>query len=198
MAYTASTGFRYYGSISGMTTTPVPMLIRVGNSQTIRIGDLVRVNTGGFVVACATGEVVGGVCVGLTDENGINVLGQGITNDTGSTLTGDDTVATSATNQTRANYVQAAVIMDVVGDVLWLNDADADLAQSNLFQFFDVASGRQVTQGSASDANGQVQLVRLDPEATGGATANASKGLFRINENQFSRGVDSATAKNAA
>lgn len=197
MAYTAATGFRYYGSISGMTTTPVPMLIRAGNSQTIRIGDLVRINTSGLVVACATGEVVGGVCTGLTDQNGVNVLGQGITNDTGATLTGDDTVTTASTNSSRANYVQVEVIMDVVGDILWLNDADSDLAQTNLFQFFDVASGRQVTVGG-SDANGQVQLIRLDPEATGGATANASKGLFRINENQFSGGIDSATAKNAA
>lgn len=198
MAYTANTGFRYYGSISGMTTTPVPMLIRVANSSTIRLGDLVRINTGGFVVPCATGEVVGGVCVQLTDENGVNILGQGITNDTGSTLTGDDTVATSSSNQTRANYVQAAVVMDVCGDILWLNKADAALTATNRFQFFDVASGRQVTVGGASDANGQVQLMRLDPEATGGAAADTTKGLFRINENQFSMGIDSATAKNAA
>lgn len=150
------------------------------------------------MVACATGEVVGGVCVGLTDENGINILGQGVANDTGSTLTGDDTVASSSTNTTRANYVKAAVVLDVQGDILWLNDADGDLAQTRLFQMFDVDSGRQVTLSSGSDANGQVQLIRLDPQATGGATADASKGLFRINENQFSMGIDSATAKNAA
>lgn len=198
MARTAATGFYYYGSISGMTTTPVPMLIRMGNSETIRIGDLVRINTSGLAVACASGAVVGGVCTSLTDENGVNILGQGITNDTGATLAGDDTVTSSATNSTRANYIQVEVIIDVVGDILWFNDADATVAQTNLFQFFDVASGRQVTVGSASDANGQVQLIRLDPEASGGATADVSRALYRINENQFSRGVDSATAKNAA
>ena len=198
MALSASTGFRYFGSISGYTPTPVPMLIRVGNTQTIRIGDLVRINTSGNVVACASGAVVGGVCMGLTDENGINVLGQGITNDTGATLTGDDTVTTASDNSSRTHYVQVAVAIDVSGDVLWFNDADGTVAQANLFMFYDVDSGRQVTVGSASDANGQVQLMRLDPEATGGATADVSRGLFRINENQFSRGIDSATAKNAA
>lgn len=198
MAYPANTGFRYFGSLSGQTTTPVPELIRVGNSATIRIGDLVRVNNAGHVVACATGEVVGGVVTALTDENGINVLGQGVPNDTGSTLTDDSTLTTSSTNTTRANYVKAAVILDPSADILWLNKADAALAQTNLFQFFDVASGRQVTVGGASDANGQVQLIRLDPQTTGGAAADTTKGLFIIAENQFGKGIDSATAKNAA
>lgn len=198
MARTANTGFYYYGSLSGNSATPIPELIRCGDSQTIRIGDLVRINTSGMVVPCATGEVVGGVCVGLTDENGINVLGQGVTNDTGSTLTGDDTVATASDNTTRANYVKAEVILDVAGDILWLNKADAALTATRLFQMFDVASGRQVTVSGGSDANGQVQLIRLDPDATGGKTADTTMGLFRINENQFGRAIDSATAKNAA
>ena len=197
MAYTAATGFRYYGSLSGNSATPIPELIRCGASQTLRIGDLVRVNTSGVVVACASGAVPAGVCVGLVDENGINVLGQGVPNDTGATLTGDDTVTTASDNDSRTHYIKAEVIIDVAGDILWLNDADASLSQTYLFQMFDVASGRQVTVGG-SDANGQVQLMRLDPDATGGQTADASKGLFRIAENQFGLGIDSATAKNAA
>lgn len=197
MAKTAATGFTYFGSLTGSSATPIPEEIRAGDTQTIRIGDLVRVNTSGVVVACASGAVPAGVCVGLVDQNGINVLGQGVTNNTGATLSGDDTVTTASDNSSRVNYVKVQVVIDVVGDILWLNDADATLAQTNLFQMFDVASGRQVTVGG-SEANGQVQLMRLDPEATGGATADASKGLFRISENQFGLGIDSATAKNAA
>jgi hypothetical protein len=173
-------------------------MIKVANSTTIRIGDLVRVNTGGFVVPAATGEVVAGVCTGFVDENGKNILGQGLTNTTGHTPTGDDTVATASNNQTRASFVQAQVVIDVSGQILWKNKADSALAQTNLFQFFDVASGRQVTVGSAGDANGQVQLIQLDPDATGGASADTTMGLFRLNETQFNAGVDTATAKIAA
>lgn len=198
MAYTANTGFRYFGSIAGNMAEPTPMQIRAGNSQTIRIGDLVRINTGGFVVPAAAGDVVGGVCTGLLDQNGINILGQGVVNNTGATLTGDDTITTASDNQTRANYINIAVILDVAGENLWLNKTDGTLLQTNLFQFFDATTGRQIATGTALDNNGQMQLIRLDPEATGGAPADATKGLFRINESQFSMGIDSATAKNAA
>lgn len=197
MAQTAQTGFRYYGTLNSNTAEPLPELIRAGNSQTIRIGDLVRVNTSGVVVACATGEVVGGVCVGLVNADGINLFTPGLTG-SGATLTGDDTITTASDNSSRANYVKVEVILDPAGQILWKNKADSAVAQTNLFQMFDVASGRQVTVGSASDANGQVQLVRLDPDATGGAAADTSMGLYRINENMFSRGIDSATAKLAA
>lgn len=199
MAYSASTGFRYFRSLSGQGEMPTPLRIRVANSTTLRIGDAVRVNTSGFVVRAAAGNPIGGVCLGLVDNNGINVLGQGYGTGTGATLTSDDTLTTASTNQTKAVAVFAEVAVDVSGDMLWLNDADSDLAQTNLFQFFDSdASGQQITVSSASDANGQWQLMELDPEASGGATANASKGLFRIAENQFGLGIDTGTAKNAA
>ena len=197
MAYTAGTGFRYFKSLSGNTAAPTPIPIRIANSTTLRIGDAVRVNTSGLLVTGAAGEVLAGVLVGFVDENGINPFSLGY-NRAGVTRTGDDTLATSSTNSTRADFIKGEVIIDPQGDILWLNDADGALAQTNLFQFFDNdANGRQVAVGG-SDSNGQWQLMMLDPEATGGAAADTSKGAFRINENQFNSGVDTGTAKIAA
>jgi len=195
MAYTAATGFRYRKSLNANAPDPIPTRIRVANSATLRIGDLCRVNTSGFVVTAGAGNPVGGVVVGLTDENGINVLGFGINNNTGATLTGDDTVVTASDNQTKAHYVMAEVIIDVSGQILWYNDADGSLAQTNLFQFFDCdANSRQVASGTALDTNGQLQLMQIDPDED----ADASKGLFRICENQYGLGIDTGTAKVAA
>ncbi len=193
MALSASTGFRLYGGID--VADQVTLKFRVANSTTLKLGDLVRVNTGGFLVRCATGEVPAGVLQGFVDNNGVSPHSAFYVNNAGVTITNDDTLVTSSTNQTRTdNYLHGQVSFDPAGTTLWYNDADADLATTNIFQFFDVATGNQVTVGSASDANGQVQLISVDPDNDG----DASKGLFRINENQFSSGIDTATAKNAA
>ena len=154
-------------------------------------------------MAAGVGAAIAGVLQGFGDERGIPPNSLGYSRG-GLTLTGDDTVAVSATNQTRADYLNGHVQLDPQGDVLWLNDADGDQALTNLFNFFDSDStGRQVTQSTASDANGQWQLIIWDPKGTSQepnnpVTADASFGAYRINENQFSGGLDSATEKNAA
>ena len=203
MAYTASTGFRFWRSLSGAQHAPQPIPVRIANSTTLRVGDAVRVNTSGLLVTAAAGEALAGVLVGFQDEDGINPFSLAYSR-AGVTRTGDDTLATSSTNSTRADYILGQVIVDVSGDLLWINDADGDLAQSNIPQFFDNdANGRQITQSGASDANGQWQLIVWDPKGTSGEpnnpqTADASQGAFRINESQFNSGLDTATAKNAA
>ena len=204
MAYTAATGFRFWRSLSGETHAPQPIPIRIANSTTLRVGDAVRVNTAGLLVAAGVGAAIAGVLVGFEDESGINPFSLGYGSRGGLTLTGDDTLATSSTNSTRADYINGQVIVDVSGDMLWTNDADADQAQTNLFQFFDSDSvGRQVTQSTAGDANGQWQLMVWDPKGVSNipynpVAADASQGAYRIAENQFGIGIDTGTAKNAA
>lgn len=200
MAKTTNTGFSYYKSLSGNTAAPTSIPVKIANSTTLRLGDAVRINTGGFVVGAGVGNPVGGIIVGLEDDKGINPFSLGYdTTGPSVTLSGDDTIATSSSNQTSAQYMVARVVMDPIGDCLWLNKTDSALAQTNLLQFFDVDSAnRQITVGGASDANGQFQLFILDPESTGGAAADTTKGVFRINENQFGNALDSATAKVAA
>lgn len=200
MAETANTGFKYYKSLSGNMAAPTSIPFRIANSTTLRLKDAVRLNTAGFIVGAGVGGAVAGIVVGLEDENGINPfsLGYDVTGPT-VTLAGDDQITTSSSNQTSAHYMNARIVVDPAGDILWLNTADSALARTNLFQYFDIDSNnRQVTVSTALDTNGQVQLIALDPESTGGATADSTKGAFRIVENQFGLGLDSATAKNAA
>lgn len=195
MALTANTGFRYLRSLGGNTAAPTPVQIRIANSTTLRVGDIVRVNTSGLLVTNGATAPAAGVLVGFVDMNGINPWSLGYSG-AGVTLTGDDTLATASDNSTRAQYIMGQVILDPAGDLLWLNKSDASLAQTNLFQYCDLDSNsRQAVTSSPSDATGVLQLIVLDPEASGGATADATKGAFRITRNQFGLLVDSATAK---
>ena len=194
MAKSATTGFSFRKGLNGLEHVGSTDII-LANSATVKIGDLVRVNTAGYLVRCATGEAPCGVLMGIVDQNGINVFSPRATGTTGSTLTPDDQIATSSTNQSdTTRTLKGQVALDVSGQLLWFNDADSTLAQTNLLQMFDVANGNQVTVGGASDSNGQVQLIQIDPDGD----ADVSKGLFRISENQFGIGLDTGTAKNAA
>lgn len=196
MARTASTGFFNKGSAYGELTPTDSRNYIIANSATVKVGDAVRVNNAGFLVRAAAGEAILGVVVGISDLNGLNIFTPQATGTTGSTLTPDDQIAVSSTNQSDATRnVKGTVRLDPAGVLYYYNDADGDLAATNELQFFDNnASGNQITQSTASDSNGQWQLVKRDPDGD----ADLSKGLFRINESQFSAGLDSATAKIAA
>lgn len=195
MAYTAGTGYRFYRDVRGNTSSPTPIQLRIANSTTLRIGDLVRVNTAGLVVGAGAGNPIAGVLAGFVDNSGINPFSLGYSG-AGATLTGDDTLATASDNSSRAKYIVAEVLVDIAGEYLFLADADDSLAQTNLFQFIDTdANNRQPAIGTVSDASAQLQIVALDPEATGGKTADASKCLVRIAENQFGMTLDAATSK---
>ena len=203
MAYTAGTGFRFWRSLSGAQHAPAPIPVRIANSTTLRVGDIVRINTSGLLVANGATNPAAGVLVGFQDQNGITPFSLGY-NKGGVTLTGDDTLATSSTNTTRTDFIMGQVIVDVSGDILWLNDSDANLAQTNLGQYCDLDSNsRQAAMSSPSDATGVLQLLVIDPKGTtiepnNPETADASVGAFRIARNQYGVLVDSATAKLAA
>lgn len=181
MAATSSTGFKYGQNLYGKDT-PVAIRYRLGNSATMKIGDAIRLNTAGGIVRVAAGNPVLGVLVGITDEKGTNPFGQGYVNGTGATLSGDDTVTSASDNTTRTNYLEAEVIVDPAGSILWYNDANGDFALTNTGQLCDVvAASDQIDQSSASDTSGQFQLVKIDPDKD----ADASKGMFRIAEPQL-------------
>ena len=193
MAKTAATGFYPRGNLLGGANTPPSYDYIIANSVTIKIGDALLINEAGFVRRSAAGEPILGVCVGLVDVNGINVFSPRASGTTGSTLTPDDTLATSSTNQSDAvRNLKAQIQLDPAGLLLYYNDADADLAATNDFQFYDSsAAGNQITGSTNLDTNGQWQLVKRDPDGD----ADLSKGLFRINESQMNAGLDSATDK---
>lgn len=200
MAYSTSTGFRLRKNLYGLQTEGQQLKVRVANSTTLKLGDAVRINTGGFLVRSAAGEAVLGILTGfigatVNDVTGTNPFSLG-GDITGLTLTEDDQIVTSATNQTRTElYLVGEVTVDPAGILLWYNDSDGTLARTNIGQYFDVLSGsNQIDSASAADTNGQFELIEIDPDNDG----DASKGLFRIAESQIGGGIDSGTSKIAA
>lgn len=190
MAKTASTGFSFRRCFIGQEH-PGIFYYRVANSSTIKIGDAVRLNTNGFLVRAGAGNPVLGIVESLYNDQKLNVFSLGA-GTAGASLSPDDQVVTASDNQTRADYVQAGVYMDPSGSLLFYNDANGDLATTNLLQSFDVVAGSgQIDQATASDTNGQFQLIMLDPDGD----ADASKGLFRVAEGELAVGVDQGSAK---
>jgi len=144
--------------------------ILINDSATIVIGDLVTVDSDGTLALITNSdEKIAGVVVGFVDRNGKH-----LTFDTGYL----DRVTVESDNTT-VDYFRALVD---VGREIWIQiDADASLAQTNLFQYFDLNNSYQVDVGDASDSTGAVQLIKLDPEGAG----DASMGLYRIADHQF-------------
>jgi hypothetical protein len=181
MARTNSKYFEYRKNLLGVGSSPTPLKILVDNSTTLKVGQFARVNTAGYVVAAGVGNPILGLVVGLIDNNGTPVNSFQYGGNTGHTNSGDDTVVTASDNRSRALAVYAEIAV-AVDSILFYNDADGDLAQTNLMQLFDVAStSDQVATGGASDTNGQLQLVELNPDNDG----DLSKGLFRVAEPQL-------------
>jgi len=194
MARTSSQYFEYRKNLLGATGAPTPLKVLVANTTTIKVGQMARVNTAGLAVPAGVGDAILGPIVGIVDNDNIPVNAFGYTGATGHTNSGDDTVVTASNNSTRARAVYAEILASL-GSELFYNDASGALAQTNLFQFFDLDSDAdQVDQGTASDTSGQVQLIALDPDEDG----DTSKGLFRVSEPQLLSYHANATAVNEA
>lgn len=191
MARTNAKYFSYKKNLLAAGSAPTPVKVLVANSTTLKIGQAARVNTSGLAVPAGVGNPVLGIVSGIVDNYDVPVNSAFYGGATGHSNSGDDTVTTASDNTTRALAVYAEILVGTE-PVLFYNDANGDLAQTNLLQFFDLAStSDQIDQATASDANGQFQLMQLDPDNDG----DLSKGLFRVNESQLNGGVDSATAK---
>lgn len=195
MARSNSKYFEYRKNLMAATGAPTPVKIKVANSTTLKIGQMARVNTAGFIVPNGATNAPLGRVAGLIDSNGtpVNAFMYDVSK-TGHTNSGDDTVVTASDNQSRTLAVYAEIEVGLEG-ILFFNDANGDFADTNLLQFFDlVSTSDQVDQGTPGDANGVMQLMQIDPDGIG----DVSTGLFRVNESQLNGALDSATAKIAA
>jgi len=149
--------------------SPVALSYIINNSETIQVGDAVALDTNGHITVGTAGEEVLGIVAGVTDSNGISIDA-----DSGTT----DTYTVASDNETSAQK-KAQITADKMS--LYSNDADGDLATTNLLQFFDLIDENTIDQSSASDTSGQFQLISLNPDGDG----DASKGLFKIAESQL-------------
>ncbi len=144
--------------------------ILMGNSVTFVIGDLVTVDSDGYLqLVTSSDEPICGVVKGFVQKTGEHVdFASGY----------NDRITTDSDN---ATVDMDEALVDVGRDIWIQMDADASLAQANLFQYFDTNNSYEVDVGDASDTDGALQLIKLDPEGTG----DASMGLYRIADHQF-------------
>lgn len=181
MAKTNSRYFEPAKNLLGVTSLPTPIKVLIANSTQLKIGQFARINTAGFAVAAGVGNAIAGRIAGFIDNGGLPVDSFGYTGATGHTNSGDDTITTASDNQTRSFPVYAEIEV-ATGYQLYYNQANGNLAQTNLFQFFNlVSTSDQVDQATASDTAGQVQLIELDPLKASDLTA----GLFAVAQRQL-------------
>ena len=173
-------GFEYRGQLSG-AQDPVTLPIIIGNSQTIKVGDAVKMvafaSGGGVYRATATEEIVG-VCVGIVDANGIDLDNTDPNNYDGTWTSSSKTYLSSADNMTDKT-VKALVVVDK--EALWYNDSAGTLAVADEYKFFDVADQDQIANQDGADNAGAFILIKRDPDGDG----DASKGIFKIAEHEF-------------
>ena len=187
---TSIRGFSLHKSIDGSALNGANLEYIIDNSQTITLGDAVRIDTSGYVKRAATTGAIMGIVVGLVDANGINIFETGrvpATSIAGSTLTPQDTVAVSSTNTSdTTRNIKAQIPLDPEGALLWRNQANnTGLTVTNLLQFYNTTTAGQIDTTSNSDTAGQFQLISLDPDGDG----VTSKGLFRICQQQMATNV---------
>jgi len=142
----------------------------MGNSVTFYLGDTVTVDSDGLLQLITNAdEKIAGVVEGFIGPGGQHVDFDSGTNDQVTTASDNSTVA-----------LNRAIVN--VGREIWIQiDADDSLAQTNLFQYFDLNNSYQVDVADASDTSGALQLIKLDPEGV----EDASMGLYRIADHQF-------------
>ena len=161
-------GFTLRKRISGPAKDVTHLEVVGANSVVIQKGDVIRVNTGGFGALFTAGDLVLGIVDGVVDANGLNVTPDSGTLDTWTMASDNQTVALKKIQYTPA-----------IQDYLFYNDADADLARTNLFQYFPLNDENDVDGTTGSDATiNTVRLIQLDPDGDG----DLSKGLFQFVE----------------
>ncbi len=166
-------GFEHVGHLLGSENPQAEQLI-IANSQTIEVGDAVKMTTG-FVNACDANDRIYGIVTGIVNDEGID-LSNANANTFDGTFTGadgtnKDTYVASSDNQTDKK-VRAMVVADPYA--LWENTADAAMTTAMLKQFFSLVDEDQIDGDTNSATVGEMQLWKL-PDAD-----TLTLGWFRI------------------
>lgn len=168
-------GFRLKKRLSGPAKDATLLDIIGANSVVFQVGDLIRINNAGFASLAVTGDLILGVVAGVVDRNDVDIDPDSGSLDTYTMASDNQTVA-----QKKVKYIPA------LQDYLFQADADGDLAQTNLFQYFGIDDENNPDAASVSPSDSTVntlRLVGLDPLGDG----DASQGLWQIVESQFAQ-----------
>lgn len=195
MARTSKYGFEYKKHLIPGTETPATLEVEIANSKTLTIGDAVQL-TSGYLDGCPIDEAMLGILVGIVTTNGENIFKTKSTH--GATLTGDDTVATSASN-TSTYHVKGQVVVDPMA--LFLGYSDTALVAADIGTFFPgaVTDGTYVDSvadsgsGAWSVGTQQFQLIERVTTLEDGSSSTTA-GLFRIIRTQLLADVTQGTS----
>ena len=174
-------GFEYRGQISGGKENPVMHSVLIGNTQTVKVGDAVKLvafSSGGGLCRATAGEEVLGILVGIVDKNGIDLDNTSTDNYDGTWTSSSKTYVTSADNMTD-KLVRGQVVVDK--EAKWYNDSAGTLAAADEYKFFDVTDQDQIADQDGADNAGAFVLLERDPDGD----ADASKGIFKLAESEL-------------
>lgn len=171
-------GFYYRGQLNG-ADNPVTIQRIIKNSETVTIGDAVK-NSAGYVAVCDANDTpVLGIIVGIVNDKGIDLDSAPASTYDGTWTSGTVGVGTYVATDDNVTDKKIRVIVNVDPYSLWLNDANGDLTEAEVFSFFSLTDEDQIDAATNSATVGEFQLMERDPEGEP-ADADVSKGLFRI------------------
>lgn len=162
--------FKFRKNLDGNPYSPA-LIYNIGkNSIIFTVGDVVRINTSGFVDLCTTTEQAFGIVAHVVDKNGKAVAPDSGTN---------NTWTMNSANQTSASYQYQVGMIPVFGHYAFSADSDTTIDQADFGKYYALNSTSDgvVTSGE-SDTIGSldVQVIGLDPDNNG----DTSMGLYRF------------------
>ncbi len=176
--------FIYRGQLNG-AQNPVTADILIADSQTVSVGDCVKLQTlssGGGAMRATAGVKLLGIVVGIVDDKGIDLDNTNPSNFDGTWTSSSKTYA-AASNNTTVKKVRAKVVSDPMS--LWYNDSAGTLVAADEYKYFDLSTYAVVADQDGHDTAGSLLLIKRDPDGD----ADASKGIFKLVENQLSISV---------
>lgn len=174
--------FTLVGSLKSIDVDqPLTREVIIGNSKTIAVGNVVKIDTfsnGGGCLRATAGDKVLGIVTGFVNVNGIGI--ENALQNQASTIDGTYTASSqtyvSASNNKTVAQVKARVVVD--REAIWKNDTAGTLAFADEYKFFDLLDSTQIADQNGSDSAGAFLLLYRD-----GTTATT--GYFKIAESNL-------------
>lgn len=173
--------FYYQGQLSGGKENPVMVTALIANSQTVAVGEAVKMQafaSGGGILRATAGSQVLGIVQGIVNADGIDLDNADPATFDGTWTSASKTYAAASDNMTD-KQIAALVIVDK--EALFRNDSAGTLAAADELKYFDLTSATQIANQDGADSAGAFILVRRDPLGDG----DASQGLFKIAESEL-------------
>lgn len=168
-------GFNFKKHLLGADNPAMAKFI-IANSQTITVGDAVKMASG-FVQVCGANDRPMGIVAGIVDKNGIDLNSTVADNFDGTFTRSTNTYVATSDNQTDK---QVAVLVIADPYAVFENVADAAMTTAMIGQHFSLVDEDAIDGDTNAATVGEFVLWDL-PDAD-----DLTKGLFSISMWQFS------------